>query len=86
MESRAFTELSDEDLLKRLKSIRAQKIIDALVVGVTVGISIYSAVENGLGFFTLFPLVLTFLIVRNSANNKILERELQKESDFRSLR
>ncbi|GAA4757168.1 MULTISPECIES: hypothetical protein [Flavobacterium] len=78
MKSDNFTELSDQELIQKIKSLKTNKIVDAFAVGITIGIVVYSAVKNGFGFFTFFPLILTYLIVRNSNNNKILEQELQK--------
>ncbi len=83
MKSDNFTELSDQELIQKIKSLKTNKIVDAFAVGITIGIVVYSAVKNGFGFFTFFPLILTYLIVRNSKNNKILEQELQKVLESR---
>ncbi|MFC4816645.1 hypothetical protein [Flavobacterium sp. GCM10023249] len=85
MKPENFTELSDQELVQKLKKLKTNKIVDAVVIGITLGIAIYSAVKNGLEFFTFFPLIITYLILRNSRNNKILEREMQKEMDSRNL-
>lgn len=86
MKPESLTDLNDQELLKKLKSIKTNKIIDATIIGFTVGIVVYSAVKNGFGFFTFFPLILTYLIVRNSKNNKILENEVQNELNIRGLK
>jgi hypothetical protein len=86
MKTENITELSDQELLQKIKKIKANKITDALIIGLTIGVVIYSAVKHGFGFFTFFPLILTFIIVRNSANNKILETEIQKEIKYRDLK
>lgn len=83
MKSENFTELSDQELLQKIKNLKTNMIVDAFAVGLTIGIVIYSAVKNGFGFFTFFPLILTYLIIRNSKNNKILEQELQKVLESR---
>ena len=84
MKPESLAELSTHELLQKLKTIKTNKLIDSTMVGVTVGIVIYSAVKNGFGFFTFFPLLLAYAIVRNSANNKILETEIQKELESRN--
>jgi len=81
-----LTELSDQNLLQKIKKIKINKIIDAAIIGFTIGIVVYSAVKNGFGFFTFFPLILAYIIYRNSTNNQILEKELLKELKSRSLR
>ncbi|MCV9930843.1 hypothetical protein OIU80_00980 [Flavobacterium sp. LS1R47] len=86
MKPENLTELNDQELLLKIKGMKNNKIIDAAAVGFTIGIVVFSAVKNGFTFFTFFPLILTFLIVRNSKNNKILEQELQKELDSRNLK
>ncbi|AYN03080.1 FUSC family protein [Flavobacterium sp. 140616W15] len=85
MKPENLTELSDQELLQKIKGMKNNKIIDAAAVGFTIGIVVFSAVKNGFTFFTFFPLLLTFLIIRNSKNNKILEQELQKELVSRNL-
>ena len=81
-----LTELSDQELLQKIKKIKNNKIIDAAIVGFTIGIAIYGTVKNGLEFFTFFPLILAYVIIKNSKNNKILEKEMQKELDSRNLK
>lgn len=86
MKSENLTELSDQELLQRINKIRSNRIIDAVIIGFTIGVVIYSAVKNGFGFFTFFPLLLTYIIARNSKNSKILEKEMQKELGSRNLK
>ena len=86
MKTGNLTELSEQELFQKIKTIKNNKIIDATIIGFTIGIAVYSAVVNGLGFFTFFPLILAYVIVRNSTNNKILEKEIQKELKSRNLK
>jgi len=86
MKTENLTELSDQELLKKFKKIKNNKIIDATIIGITVGIAIYGAVKNGFEFFTFFPLILAYIVVRNSTNNKILEKLIQKELKSRNLK
>lgn len=84
MKPENLTELSNQELLQKIKTIKTNKIVDAAMIGFTIGIAVYSAVKNGFGFFTFFPLILTYVTVRNSTNNKILEKEIQKELESRN--
>ena len=86
MKAKNLTELSEQELLQKKRKIETNKIIDAAIVGITIGIAIYSTVKNGFGFFTFFPIVLAYIIVRNSTNNKILEKEIQKELESQDLK
>lgn len=85
MKPENLTDLNDQELLEKMKKLKTNKMIDATIIGMTIGIVCYSAVQNGFGFFTFFPLIITYVIVRNSANNKILENEIQKELKSRNL-
>ena len=77
--------MSSDELLKEIKKLKNNKIINAGLVGFSVGVMIYSAVKTGFSLFTFFPLLVVYLIVRNSKNNKIMEEEMQEELYFRSL-
>ncbi len=81
-----LTELNEQELTAKLKEMKKNVIIDATLIGFTIGISIYSAVKNGFGFFTFFPLILTYLIVRNSKNTKLLQSEIEKELELRTTK
>lgn len=84
MKPENLKELNDQELLQKIKNLKTNKIVDAIIIGFTIGIAIYSAVKNGLGFFTFFPLIIGYLIIRNSNNNKILEKEIQRELETRN--
>jgi hypothetical protein len=84
MKPEYLTELSDQELLQKIKNLKTNKIVDATIIGVTIGIAIYSAVKNGFGFFTFFPLILAYMIIRNSSTNETLEKEIQKELESRN--
>jgi hypothetical protein len=86
MKPEYLTELSDQELLQKTKRLKNNKIIDAAIIGFTVGIAIYNAVKNGIGFFTFLPLIMGYLIIRNSRNNEILYQEMQKELESRNLK
>jgi len=85
MKPENLSELNDQELLQKLKKIKTNKIIDATIIGFTIGVAIYGAVKNGFEFFTFFPLILAYIFVRNSTNNTILEKEIQKELEIRKL-
>ena len=86
MKTENLTGLSDQELLQKIKKMKNNKIIDATIIGFTIGIAIYGIMKNGFEFFTFFPLILAYIVVRNSANNKILEKEIQKELKSRNLK
>lgn len=83
--NKELAELSNEELLKKSKELKNSKIINAAIVGFTIGIFCYSAVKNGFGLFTFFPLIITYLVVKNAKNDKILAAEVEKELKNRNL-
>ncbi|MCL9804889.1 hypothetical protein NAT51_05120 [Flavobacterium amniphilum] len=85
MKPKNLAELSDQELLQKSKTLKTGKIIDAVLVGFTIGIVIYSAVKSGLGFFTFFPLLITYVVIKNSKNNAVLAHEIRNELKSRKL-
>jgi hypothetical protein len=76
---------SNEQLVEAFKKLKTDKIINAFIIGITIGVFFYSVVKNGFGFFTFFPLLIGYLLIKNSSNSKILEKEILKEMKDRSL-
>ena len=86
MKPKNLTEFSDQEILQKRKNLKTNKIIDASIIGVTIGIFFYSLVKNGFEFFTFFPLIIGYLIIKNSKNNEILENEIHKEAKIGTKR
>lgn len=85
MKAENLREFTDQQLIQKKKDLKTHKIIDATIIGITIGVFVYSLVKNGFGLFMFFPLVIGYQIFRNSSNNKILEREILKEIKSRNL-
>ena len=77
MEKKEFTDLTNEELLKEKEKIQYNKMVNAILIGFCVGIFIFSAVKNGFGFFTFFPLLLTYPFIKNGKKIKVLAEELK---------
>ncbi|WP_300689322.1 hypothetical protein [Chryseobacterium sp.] len=56
--------------------------MNAVIVGFMAGISIYSTVKNGFGFFTCLPVVFIPFVI----NSKKVDWELQEELKSRDLK
>lgn len=85
MKPENLSEFNDEKLILEYKKIKTNKIIFAFIIGITIGIFFYSYVKNGFGFFTFFPLIIGYLLIKNSGNSKLLEKEIMKEMKYRNL-
>ena len=77
MKEKEFTELSDEELLQEQKKMKSTKMINGFLIGLLIGVAIYSLVKNGLGFFTFFPLLFVYIIYSNNKKSKALDAELK---------
>ena len=86
MEQKKLTELDDQELLEEQKKLKTNKIINATLIGLFVGVFVYGAVKNGFTFFTFFPLLFALLLV-NSGRKKIeFENELKNEINARNIK
>jgi hypothetical protein len=80
MDQKKISDLTNEELFKEKKKIQYNKIVNASLIGVCLGIAIFSAVKNGFGFFTFFPLLLTYPFIKNGKKIKELENELKSRN------
>ena len=69
-----LAELTDQELLQEVKKNKSASILNGFLFGVMIGVAIYSTWKNGVGFFTLVPLVFAF---NNSKKSKALATEVK---------
>ncbi len=77
MKQMKLKELTNEELLQEAKKTKSASIINAVLIGVMIGVVIYSVAKNTWGLFTLVPLFFAYKLVKTSKNNKPLEEELK---------
>ncbi|MDC9722585.1 MAG: hypothetical protein PSN34_07405 [Urechidicola sp.] len=80
MENKEFADLNNEQLLEEKKKIQYNKTINATIIGLCIGIAVFSAVKNGFKFFTFFLLLLTYPFIKNGKKTKALEKELKSRN------
>ena len=81
MEQKNISELTDQELLQEAKKMKSTSTINALLIGVLIGIMIYSIMKNGLGFLLLILLFFIFKLVNKSKyDNKELEKVLKERN------
>lgn len=56
MTQKKISELTDEELLSEAKKMKSTSTVNALLIGVMIGVIIYSILKSTVGFFTLIPL------------------------------
>ncbi len=49
-----LNELTDQELLEKKKKSRSDKIMNAVLIGFSIGIAVYSSVTYGIGFLHFF--------------------------------
>jgi F0F1-type ATP synthase assembly protein I len=78
-----LTELTNEELLSEAKKIKSTAIINAVLIGVFIGILIYSIAVNKFGFLTLILLFAIYKLINNSDYNKEEIEKLLKERNLK---
>ncbi len=82
MTQEELSKLTDQELLDEAKKMKSASIINAVLIGIMIGIVIYSIVKNSVGFFTLIPLFFVYKIFNDSKNYDALKKIL-KERDLK---
>jgi hypothetical protein len=80
MEQNEFSNLTDEQLLQYQKRVKQSNILTAFIIGLLIGVAIYSAVKNGFGFFTFFPLFFVYLLARNGKKQVKINKEINSRN------
>ena len=80
MDQKELADLTNEQLLEEKKKIQYNKTVNAILIGLCVGIAVFSAVKNGFVFFTFFPLLLTYPFIKNGKKIQVLEKELKSRN------
>lgn len=76
MNQEKLENLTDEQLLEQVKKNKSGNILNAVLIGLLIGIGIYSSVKNGFGFFTVFPLFYVFILWKSGKDKKELDKEM----------
>lgn len=69
--------LTDETLIEKSKKVKTYALINAGLIGVFIGVALFSTLQKGMGFFTVFPLFFVFLLVKKGQEYRIFEKELK---------
>ncbi|MFY0592317.1 hypothetical protein [Roseivirga sp.] len=73
---KAFT---DEELLQAAKKSKTYKLYDAVIIGLLIGISLYSIISKGFGLLTFLPLLYLPIASKNEKHrNGILSAVKQR--------
>ena len=81
VEERNMSELNVQELMAEEKKRKSALTLHAFLIGIAVGIAVYSTVKHGLGLFTFFPLL--YIVFGNRASNKL--KSVRAELKSRTL-
>ncbi|MGN0003123.1 MAG: hypothetical protein ACI35V_06795 [Sphingobacterium composti] len=84
MEIKTIHEKSTEELDKTLKSLKSEKIINAVLVGFTIGVFVYSILKGGIGFGSFMALAVAYFFIKNANKSNALTKEIEKELNNRT--
>ena len=80
MKQKKQSELSDQQSLDKEKEIKSNSTINAVLIGVMIGIVIWSVAKNNLGFFTLLPLFFVYKFINNPKKDEALKEEWKERN------
>lgn len=74
------TRLTDEQLLEEAKKLKPTTLYDSLIIGVLIGIALYSTVKNSFGFMTFIPALYIPIATANKSEIKVLNEVLKERN------
>ena len=83
MNKQELSALTDQELLQEAKKVKSTSIMNAVLIGVLIGIIFYSVMENTWGLVTLVPLFIAYKLI-NKPNDD--QRELEEVLKERNLK
>lgn len=83
MNQKKLSELTDQELLAEAKKMKSTSIINATLIGVMIGVIIFSIWKNTIGLFTLIPLYFIFKVFhkpKEKERNEALKAMLKERN------
>jgi uncharacterized membrane protein YfcA len=84
MEQNKLEELTNEELVKEAKKLKSTNIIDATLIGILVGILIYSITAGNFSFF--FGFILLYGVYKIATKKKSKKEEIESLLKERNLK
>jgi len=83
MKHKEYSQFTDQELLKEEKALKSFSIINALLIGVLLGIILFSIYYRAYGILLLIPLFLIYKFLNDPKNKRV--KELEKVLKERNL-
>lgn len=75
-----LSKLTDQELLDEASKMKLSPVINAFFIGFLVSITFYSIIQNSWGLLTFIPLYFAYKLIKDSKNNKALEKLLKERN------
>lgn len=80
MNRKELSALTNEELLAEAKKMKSASFLNALLIGIMIGVIIWSVAKNTIGFFTLIPLFFAYKLINKDKDNKALKDYLKERN------
>lgn len=80
MNQKELSALTNEELLAEAKKMKSASFLNALLIGIMIGVIIWSVAKNNVGFFTLIPLFFAYKLINKDKDNKALKDYLKERN------
>lgn len=80
MTKEQLSKLTDQELLDEAKKANSNAFMHALLIGIMIGVVIWSVAKNTVGLFTLIPLFFAYKLLNGSKNNEALKAVLKERN------
>jgi F0F1-type ATP synthase assembly protein I len=84
MEQKKLKDLTSEELLNEAKKLKSNNIIDATLIGILIGILIYSITAGNFSYF--FGLILMYAIYKLATKSNFRKEEIENLLKERNLK
>lgn len=76
MANKELSQLTDQELLDEAKKMKSFSLTNAFIIGILLGIVIYSLVKSTFGFLMIIPLYFVYKMINDPKNKKNKELEI----------
>lgn len=77
MKKKELSELTEQQLLDKAKKTKSTAMMNAVLIGIMIGIIVWSVAKNTVGVFTLIPLFFIYKLINGSKNDDALKDSLK---------
>lgn len=83
MELKELATLTDQELLAEAKKLKNANIGNAFLIGILIGIVVYSVAKSTWGLVTLLPLYMVYKLINKPTYDKAALEQLLKERNLK---